>query len=185
MTPAEALDRRSLLATVSGRVLEIGPGRGVNLPHYRPDVEWTGLEPAAGKHRSIRVTARRLGREITLHRDPAEAIPLPDASVDAVVATFVLCSVTDAARCLQEIRRVLRPGSPFVFLEHVGAPKGTFSRRLQDGWARLQLGHCRPNRETASVIEAAGFAHVAYTTAVMRPLGLQVPVIRGTATSAS
>lgn len=185
MTPAQALDRHSLVAPLSGRVLEIGPGRGVNLPHYRSDVEWVGLEPAVRKHRSIRATARRLGRDITLHDDPAEAIPLPDAGVDAVVATFVLCSVSDPARSLAEIQRVLRPGAPFVFLEHVGAPPGTLSRRLQDWWAGLRLGSCRPNRDTATTIESAGFADVTYTTAVMRPLGTQVPVIRGTATRAA
>lgn len=178
---AFVLNRRSLLDQVRGSVLEIGPGRGANLPHYRSDVEWIGLEPARRKHRSLQAAARRLGRPITLHAGGAEAIPLPEASVDGVVVTFVLCSVTDVDQCLAEIQRVLRPGAPFVFLEHVGAAQGTRSRRIQDGWARLGLAQCRPNRDTGPAIEQAGFEGVSYTEHLNSVLGLQVPMIRGTA----
>lgn len=182
MSTAAVLDRRSLLAPLSGTVLEIGPGRGVNLPHYRSDVTWIGMEPATRKHRSIQAVARRLGRTITLSADKAEAIPLPDGSVDAVVSTFVLCSVAHPDRSLEEVHRVLRPGAPFVFLEHVGPPPGTLSRRLLDGWSRLEIGHCRPNRDTGGTLERAGFAGLEISESVMRPLGLTVPVIRGRAT---
>lgn len=175
------LDRPPLLAALTGTILEIGPGRGVNVPHYRRDVDWIGLEPAVRKHRSIQAAARSAQRQVIVHAGTAEAIPLPDASVDGVVATFVLCSVSDPDRCLQEIRRVLRPRSPFVFLEHVGAPEGSFSRRLQNGWARLRLAQCRPNRDTARLIEDGGFADVSYTRTELRALGVRVPVIRGTA----
>ncbi len=180
-TVAQVLDRRSLLAPLTGTVLEIGPGRGINLRHYRPDVEWIGVEPARRKHRSIRSTGRRLGRSITLHDGTAEALPLADQSVDAVVATFVLCSVADQDRTIDEIQRVLRPGAPFLFLEHVGAAPDTPSRRLQNGWTRLGVAQCRPNRDTGPALERAGFAGVHYTSTELRPLGLRLPVIRGTA----
>lgn len=182
-TARDVLDRYSLVAPLRGRVLEIGPGRGANLAYLRRDVEWIGLEPAARKHRAIRSAARQLGRRIQLHQGGAESIPLPDASLDGVLATFVLCSVRDVPACLAEIRRVLRPGAPFVFLEHVAAPDGSRTRRLQNAWARVPVGRCRPNRRTAAAIEGAGFAGTDYTSPTARGLfGLRVPLIRGTAT---
>jgi len=182
MSTADFLDRRALLAPVTGTVLEIGPGRGVNLPYYRPDVTWTGLEPSRRKHASIRAVARRTQRAITVHEGVAEAIPLPEASVDAVVSTFVLCSVADPDLALTEIRRVLRPDGSFVFLEHVAPPQGTASRRITDAWARLHIGQCRPNRDTVDTLGRAGFADLRLTETVARPLGFTIPIIRGTAT---
>jgi ubiquinone/menaquinone biosynthesis C-methylase UbiE len=91
----------------------------------------------------------------------AEEIPLPDASVDAVVSTTVLCSVADPARALGEIRRVLWEGGRFVFFEHVVAPPGTCSWRLQRALApfsrRFDHG-CDPGRDTVATISEAGFA---------------------------
>lgn len=180
-TATTALDRRSLVAPLTGTILEIGPGRGTNLAHYGPAVRWIGVEPAVRKHRRIQAAARNSRRQVTVHAGTAEDLPLTAASVDGVVATFVLCSVDDVARSLQEIRRVLRPGCPFVFLEHVGAPAGTASRRLQDGWARLGIAQCRPNRDTGAMIERAGFTDVDYSSSELRSLGVRVPVMRGTA----
>lgn len=153
-TANRTLDRRSLLAPLAGTILEIGPGRGSNVAHVDPDVRWIGLEPAVRKHRSIQAAARDAQRQVTVHAGTAEAIPPPGSSVDGVVATFVLCSVDDVPRSLQEIRRVLGPGCPFVFLEHVGAPDGTLSRRLQNGWARLRIAQCHPNRDTGPMVGA-------------------------------
>jgi ubiquinone/menaquinone biosynthesis C-methylase UbiE len=91
----------------------------------------------------------------------AEEIPLADASVDAVLSTTVLCSVADPARALGEIRRVLREGGRFIFFEHVVAPPGTCSRRLQRALApfsrRFDHG-CDPGRDTVATISEAGFA---------------------------
>jgi ubiquinone/menaquinone biosynthesis C-methylase UbiE len=94
---------------------------------------------------------------------PAERIPLPDASVDAVAATVVLCSVADQDEVLAEVRRVLRPAGRFVFFEHVAAPAGTWSRRLQrcvTPVTRRFDGGCDPGRETWRAIETAGFREV-------------------------
>lgn len=106
---------------------------------------------------------RRTQRAITLHHGVAEAIPLPDTSVDAVVSTSVLCSVADPELALTEIRRVMRPGAPFVFLEHVAPARGTGSRYVMDAWSRLRIGHCRPNRDAVQTLERASFAELDVT----------------------
>jgi ubiquinone/menaquinone biosynthesis C-methylase UbiE len=155
--------KRALLAPLRGCVVEIGPGAGVNLHSFAPDVEWIGIEPNPWLHPYLRQEAARLGRSIELHSGTAEAIDLPDASADAVVSTLVLCSVSDPARVLEEVLRVLKPGGRFVFLEHVAAPCGSGLRRLQrllrPGWRVIADG-CRPDRETWRAIEQAGFRRV-------------------------
>lgn len=156
-----AEDRRRLLAGLQGRVLELGPGTGNNLPHYPQDVSWVGVEPNVHMHRRIRARAEALRRRVELHLGSAEALPFPAESFDAVVATLVLCSVDDADRVLREVRRVLRPGGRFLFLEHVGAPRSSGLRLLQELVAPLwsSLGHgCRPDRDTGAALERAGFA---------------------------
>jgi len=168
--------KRALLAPLRGRVVEIGPGAGVNLHSFAPEVEWIGIEPNPWLHPYLQQEAARLGRTIDLRAGTAEALDLPDASVDAVVSTLVLCSVTDPARVLREALRVLKPGGCFVFLEHVAAPRGSGLRRLQrllrPGWRVIADG-CRPDRETGTAIEQAGFRRVA----IERFRG-PVPVIR-------
>ena len=90
-------------------------------------------------------------------------MPLEADSVDFAVSFLVLCSVDDVAGTLREVRRVLRPGGRFVFIEHVAAPKGTWLRRLQRVvrplWQRITDG-CRPNRETWTHLEEAGFSQL-------------------------
>ncbi len=117
--------RRRLLGDLAGTVLEIGPGTGVNLAYLPDGVYWIGLEPNPYFHPHLRraLSLRGLSGDVLLGQ--AEAIPLPEGSVEAVVATLVLCSVEDPRRALAEILRVLKPGGRFVFLEHVAAPQGT------------------------------------------------------------
>jgi ubiquinone/menaquinone biosynthesis C-methylase UbiE len=132
-------------------------------------------------------TAARYGQYAPVIPAPAERIPLPDASVDAVAATLVLCSVADQGRVLAEVRRVLRPGGRFVFFEHVAAPAGTWSRRLQRCWAvlsrRLDAG-CDPGRDTWRSIEAAGFREVRARWYARRScFGIYSPFLAGVAYS--
>lgn len=155
--------RHRLLAGLSGTVLELGAGRGANFEHLGPGVAWIGLEPSRRRRDRLRAAAHRAGHRGEILTAPAEAIPLSDASCDAVIATIVLCSVRDQARTLTEVLRVLRPGGSFVFLDHVAAPPGTWTRRLQRAWApvsRLVDNGCDPARDTEAAIDAAGFARV-------------------------
>jgi ubiquinone/menaquinone biosynthesis C-methylase UbiE len=153
--------KRDLLSDLSGTILELGPGTGINLPYYHPGVRWIGVEPNPFLHPYLQGAAARLGMRITILDGTAERLPIADGSVAAVVSSLVLCSVRDLAVSLREVQRVLRPGGRYVFLEHVAAPPGTWLRRLQR-WLRPLIRFladgCRPDRETWRALEAAGFA---------------------------
>ncbi|WP_438854301.1 class I SAM-dependent methyltransferase [Agromyces sp. M3QZ16-3] len=151
---------REAIGRVRGRVLEIGAGEGENFGAFDPEVEWIGLEPDSDRRRELAQRAR----EWKHARDPldavAERIPLDDASVDAVVGTYVLCSVTDQATALAEVRRVLRPGGTVVFVDHVAAPPGTLKRGIQrvvTPFSRRYCHGCHWDRDTGAALAAAGF----------------------------
>lgn len=178
----EAL-KDELIGGLSGTVLEIGAGVGRNFGRLAADVEWIGLEPDGRVHGRLRASAIRHHRSPRILLAPAEAIPLADASVDAVVSTVVLCSVGDQGAALAEVVRVLRPGGRLVFFEHVGARRGSFTRFLQWAWApfsrRFDRG-CDPVRDTEAAIFGAGFARVELRRFVLPVgLGLAVPFIAG------
>lgn len=152
--------KAALFGGLTGRVVEIGPGPGNNLRYFRPGVEWIGVEPNLHMRPYAERRAAALGRTIEWRVGSAEQLPFPDRSVDAVVASLVLCSVDDVPRALAEIRRVLRPGGRFAFLEHVAAPPGTRTARWQHRVAplwRVVGDGCRPDRDTEAAIVAAGF----------------------------
>jgi SAM-dependent methyltransferase len=179
--------KRGLLAGLHGVVLEIGPGTGANLPYLAPGVRWLGVEPNPFMLGYLHRKAASLRLTAATCVGTAEHLPIADRSVDAVVGTLVLCSVADPARALAEVRRVLRPGGRFVFIEHVAAPAGTLLRRAQECarplWSVLADG-CTPDRETWAAIERAGFATVAYERFAVRvPLVLVTPHIAGQATA--
>ncbi|MFD9891196.1 class I SAM-dependent methyltransferase [Amycolatopsis sp. NPDC059027] len=176
--------RSTLLGPLRGTVLELGPGRGVNLPFYAPQVRWIGIEPDAGNRERTRRAAERLGRRALVLPGRGERIELPDGFADATVATFVLCSVDDPDAVLAQLHRVLRPGGKYVFGEHVAASPGSWVRRGQDVWALFtrRFSSCRPNRDSEAAIARAGFDVVEsrhYT--LPGPLGVPVPHIAGTA----
>ncbi len=176
----------ALFAGLEGAVLEIGPGTGVNFAHYPPGLRWIGAEPNPHMHPYLRKKAAACGVEIDLRAASIEKLDLEDESVDAVVSTLVLCSVADVEKALAEIRRLLRPGGRFLFIEHVAAPRGTprrcAQRLVKPLWRPLADG-CRPDRETGRLIRAAGFAEVEMER--FRPDGLAftpiTPHIIGTA----
>lgn len=153
--------KRSLLGDLRGAILEIGPGIGVNLAYYPQDVRWIGIEPNPLLHPHLRAALDARGIAGEFRFGSAESLGVPDASLDAVVSTLVLCTVPDVAATLREILRVLRPGGRFVFIEHVAAPRGTFTRSLQrfvrPVWNYFGDG-CHPDRETWKCIESAGFS---------------------------
>ncbi len=176
--------KRALLGDLAGTVVEIGPGTGANLSFFGPDVRWVGVEPNPYARTRLQAEADRLGRPVQFADGTAAATGLPDASADAVVCTLVLCSVPDVEAALAEALRVLRPGGPFVFVEHVAAPAGTGWRCVQDAvrpaWSLVADG-CRPNRETEAVIRRAGFASVEVERFAGPAPGVVRPHIAGTA----
>jgi ubiquinone/menaquinone biosynthesis C-methylase UbiE len=149
--------RAALLAPVSGDVLEIGAGTGLNLRHYPAAVSRLVLtEPDAGMLRRLR---RRAPSGVRVVPAPAESLWFPDESFDAVVSTLVLCTAADPAGALAEIVRVLRPGGRLVLMEHVRAGSARLAsrqRRLARPWAAFAAG-CRCDQDTVGLLAAAGF----------------------------
>jgi ubiquinone/menaquinone biosynthesis C-methylase UbiE len=151
--------RGRVVARAAGRVLEIGIGSGLNMPFYGNSVkEVIGLDPSA----QLLAMAQRAVRPripIEFIEGSAEVIPLEDQSVDAVLTTWTLCSIPDAARGLREMRRVLKVGGVLLFAEHGRAPEAGvrwWQDRLTPVWKRLG-GGCHLNRPIGDLIASAGF----------------------------
>ena len=152
--------RREMLAGLSGRVVEVGVGNGINFEHYPAEVEeLVAVEPEPYLRGQAEQTARSLSLRTEVVDGTAADLPLESDSVDAVTVAGVLCSVPDQKAALAEFRRVLRPGGELRFYEHVRSRRAGFGR-FQDVadlvWPRL-MGGCRPNRDTVAAIEGSGF----------------------------
>ncbi|MFJ5861792.1 class I SAM-dependent methyltransferase [Pseudarthrobacter sp. NPDC092439] len=153
--------RRALLTGLSGEVVEVGAGDGLNFPHYPPTVARVlAVEPEPRLRRLAGEAAKQAPVPVEVVDGLAESLPFADASADAVVVSLVLCSVADQAAALQEIRRVLKPGGQLRFLEHVRADTPGLARvqRVLDAtlWPSV-AGGCHTGRDTAAAIEDAGF----------------------------
>jgi ubiquinone/menaquinone biosynthesis C-methylase UbiE len=178
--------RRELLASAHGNVLEVGAGTGANLPHYPCDLRSLTLVEPDRQMRS-RLAARSTDGLARVIEGRAEALPVPDASVDAVVATLVLCTVPDVPAGLAEIQRVLRPGGVLLLIEHVAAPEPSTTLRAQrllnPLWGRV-AGGCHLDRDSRSSLESAGFDTAGVQDDLLPiPLPVLRPVLRGTARS--
>jgi ubiquinone/menaquinone biosynthesis C-methylase UbiE len=151
--------RRRLLAGLHGRVLEVGAGNGLNFPHYPATItEVLAVEPEPYLRRQALAAASQAPAPIRVADGTAEALPADDATFDGVVASLVLCTVTDPDQALAEVRRVLRPGGTLRFYEHVRATDPRLARwqdQLERPWGWL-VGGCHPNRDTVAAITAAG-----------------------------
>jgi ubiquinone/menaquinone biosynthesis C-methylase UbiE len=152
--------RQECLRGLSGTVLEVGFGSGLNLPWYPREVTrlWF-VEPSREARRMAREAIAAAPFPVEPLGDTAESIPLPDAAVDAVVSTWTLCTIPDVDAALREMRRVLRPGGQFRFVEHGRSPEPRVAR-WQDRLTPLQkrlAGGCHLNRPIDRLIEGAGF----------------------------
>ena len=175
--------KRDLLSTLSGTVVELGSGTGPNLRYIPSGVRLVAVEPNAFMHPHFLQRALGLGRHVTLIRADAQALPFPDGSIEAVLSTLVLCSVRGLDEALKEVHRVLKPGGIFIFMEHVGAPRGSWLRRAQrlvrPVWSAVGDG-CEPDRDTSHNLERAGFSSIRMDRFDL-PLPLVSPHIAGVA----
>ncbi len=152
--------RRRATEGLSGTVVEVGFGSGLNVPYY-PDAvtELLAVEPSGVARRlsekrveQSKVVVRQIGLD-------GQHIPLGDGSVDAALSTFTLCTIPDAGAALAEIRRVLRPGGRLHFLEHGLAPDPKTARRQRrwNGFQQRVGGGCNLNRAIDRLVLDAGF----------------------------
>jgi SAM-dependent methyltransferase len=152
--------RSRLLAPLSGDVLEVGAGTGLNFSHYAPGVRVLALEPDPAMHERAR---RRAGSGVSvMQAGDAYMDGLAPGTFDAVVFSLVLCSVPDVAQTLARAMRVLRPGGTLAVLEHVRSQGllGALQDRLTPLWQRT-AGGCRLNRNIRRSIKRAGYIPLA------------------------
>jgi SAM-dependent methyltransferase len=179
--------KRRLFADLPGTVVELGSGVGANLRYLAPGSRLIAVEPNPAMHRRLRRAARRRGVLLDVRQVPAERTDLPDASAEVVLSSLVLCTVADVGQVLAEVRRVLRPGGRFVFVEHVAAPDGTALRSLQR-WVRAPWAWCFEGcsceRDLGGALRSAGFESVDVESYRLRSPFLPFnPQIAGVATA--
>jgi ubiquinone/menaquinone biosynthesis C-methylase UbiE len=178
--------RVELLKVLSGRVVEVGAGTGLNFPHYPPSVrEVVAVEPEPHLRGLAERAATSASVPVTVVDGTAADLPAADAEFDAVVVSGVLCSVTDVPAALAEFSRVLRPGGSLRFWEHVRSRDplyASFQQATDLAWPHL-MGGCHVDRDTRTAIgrvftveECRGFRFPA--SAVLWP---PAPRILGTA----
>ncbi|MCR5977826.1 methyltransferase domain-containing protein [Gordonia jinghuaiqii] len=170
--------RKQACAPLSGRMIEIGFGSGLNVGVYPPALtEVAAVEPsdvgwsmATDRVATSTVPIERAGLD-------GQKLPFDDESFDAALTTFTLCTILDASAALAELRRVLRPGGTLAFLEHGRAPDASVRRwqgRLEPIQKRV-AGGCHLTRDVRAELADAGFAVGAvdafYQPGVPKPFG--------------
>lgn len=155
--------KHAVIGAMSGTIVEIGAGTGANMRYYADGVRVIAIEPNPAMHPRLRAHADEHGVDVDVRTLRGEGIDVDDAHADAVVGTLVLCGVDDPHQVLSEVHRVLKPGGTFFFLEHVVAPTGTWTRRVQRLLKRphrWMFNGCEVDRDTAGALRAAGFESI-------------------------
>jgi ubiquinone/menaquinone biosynthesis C-methylase UbiE len=180
--------RRSLLEGLSGVVLELGAGHGLNFPHYPAEVtEVIAIEPEPTLRAKATEAAATSSVPVRVLAGTADELPIEDESVDAAVTSLVLCSVPDQDHALAELHRVVRPGGELRLYEHVVPncqPKRLLLQLADHSgiWPRI-AGGCHPARDTTAAIERSGFQiqtseRIMFAASRLEP---SIPHILGTA----
>jgi ubiquinone/menaquinone biosynthesis C-methylase UbiE len=147
----------------SGVVLEVGIGSGLNLPFYTNAVtRLYGVDPSAELLAIAKAKVTAAPFPVELFNREVNQLPLASESVDTVVVTWSLCSVSEVSGALREMRRVLKPGGTLIFVEHGLSPDAgirKWQNRLTPFWRRC-AGGCHLNRKMDDLVQDAGFTLV-------------------------
>ncbi|HRH26461.1 MAG TPA: class I SAM-dependent methyltransferase [Candidatus Paceibacterota bacterium] len=152
--------REEVLVNATGIVLEIGIGPGYNFAHYKQIEKLYALDPSEGLIKIAKTRATALSYPVEFLESSAEAILLPNHSIDTVVSTWTLCSVTDLPQVLKEISRVLKPTGKFIFADHGVSPL-KITHIIQTCFTFLTkhfTGNCHYDRNIKEMIVQAGFS---------------------------
>ncbi len=149
--------RKKALSGLSGKVLEVGVGTGRNLKYYPTGCSVTGIDNSNGMLEKAKKKATDM-KNVTLLLMDAEILEFPNKSFDYVVTTFVLCTIPDPVKALEEMRRVLKPSGEMINLEHVrsSSPLIASFEDLINPVLYFLLGD-HTTRHTLKNIEEAGF----------------------------
>jgi ubiquinone/menaquinone biosynthesis C-methylase UbiE len=174
----QAEHRETMLSGLSGRVVELGAGNGINIKYYPSSVtELVAVEPEPYLRERAERAARGAPMPVSVVDGLGGALPFDDAAFDAAVASLVLCSVPEQDAVLSDLFRVIRPGGELRFYEHVRANDPRLVR-LQDVvtplW-KLFAGGCHPNRDTGAAIEKSGFEIETCDRVAFRPCFICAP----------
>ncbi|MGN6501223.1 MAG: class I SAM-dependent methyltransferase [Tsuneonella sp.] len=161
--------RAKVVPLAEGSVLELGCGGGLNQQYYDAArvTAFAGVDPSAALLDQARRSAQAKGWDTDIRQGVGEALPFGDDSFDTVVCTYTLCSVSDHARTISEMRRVLKPGGRLLFLEHGRAPDPAprkWQGRIEPVWKHL-AGNCHLTRQIGPALGGGGFS--------VEPLGQQ------------
>jgi SAM-dependent methyltransferase len=176
-----AAHRRRLLTGLTGQVVEVGVGTGINLRHYpRGVAEVLAVEPEPNLREMAQAAARNSPVAVRVVPGVAEALPVPDESMDAGVSAGLLCTVPNVAAALGELARVIRPGGELRFYEHVISrrPRAATLQRGLDAtgvWAGA-MGGCHTSRDTEAAMASAGFRIESIERFTFHPTLLDLPV---------
>ncbi|WP_225839498.1 class I SAM-dependent methyltransferase [Streptomyces sp. NK08204] len=172
--------REQLLAGLSGRVIEIGAGNGLNFAHYPGTVaEVVAIEPEPHLRKLALEAAVRAEVPVDVVPGAAEALPVKSEAFDAAVLSLVLCSVRNVPRALAEVRRVLRPGAEVRFFEH-GRGGGRLMTLTQEALDRtvwpVLSGGCHLARDPVAALREAGFEPGPYRRMTLPENGPKLPM---------
>ncbi len=150
--------RPDVVEDISGTVLEIGFGSGLNLPYYKDINKLYALEPSEELFNLSKDRIKEVKFPIEYIKASAEKIPFSDNSMDAVVSTFTVCSIHRVENALKEIYRILKPGGRFYFIEHGKSPKNFLFtiQKIITPVSKHLTGGCHLDRNIDDLIREAG-----------------------------
>lgn len=149
--------RQQVLADVTGEVLEIGFGTGLNLSYYPESIhKLVAIDANPGVHKLAEKRLQTSSITVDHRVLNGEALPMPDHSFDSVVSTWTLCSIAKVEQALEEIHRVLKPGGRFFFIEHglSHEPEVQVWQNRLNPIQKVIAGGCHLNRNIRQLVEA-------------------------------
>ncbi len=151
--------RKEMVKFAQGIVVEIGFGSGLNLPYYEGVSKLYAVDPSEAMFNLAEERLKSFRFPFEYIQGSAEHIALADASIDNVVSTWSLCSIPNLDLALSEVKRILKPGGKFIFIEH-GLSKNPRIKFAQKCWSKVStlLPHgCKFDRNFEEIIRKAGF----------------------------
>ncbi len=152
--------RERVAAPAVGIVLEIGFGSGYNIPFYKNIEKLYALEPSKELFTYSTKKISNADFSVIHLAEMAESIPLGDNSVDSVVSTWSMCSISDLPKALGEIKRVLKPGGKLLFVEHGQAVNKIYSiiQKIITPITKHFTGNCHLDRKINEYITDSGLS---------------------------